>query len=177
LRLTPSRMDDVASVLTSSLSMSLNTTITVSDARGAFSFLAPPGQYIVRVMTTPPRIFDPPPPPGSPSPPGPAPEPMVSNLPTLWAAVPVTVDAAGVTDLSVVLRRGIRVTGRAEFEGTATKPTPSEMRAIRLSMDPADGQTVDSALTYRAQIDPAGLFYSAGLASGRYVLRVDSAPR
>src|SRR6185436_1652368 len=32
LRLTPSRMDDVASVLTSSLSMSLNTTITVSDA-------------------------------------------------------------------------------------------------------------------------------------------------
>jgi hypothetical protein len=89
----------------------------------------------------------------------------------------VSVGDNDTTGVTVTLRRGLRVTGRVEFTGTAAKPSPAELRAVRLSMDPADGRLVGYPLSYQAQVDPAGRFYTIGLMAGRYLLRVDSAPR
>ncbi len=172
LRLVPARLDDAAAEITSSLAQSLTTAMAATDVNGVFTFLAvPPGQYIIRAVTTPRPLPEPPPPSG------PAPPPLVSTDPTLWAAAPVSQGDTDTVGVTVTLRAGLRVTGRVEFAGVAAKPTPAELRAIRVSMDPADGRTVAYPSSYQAQIDPNGRFYTIGLIAGRYLLRLDSAPR
>jgi hypothetical protein len=186
LRLVPAAVESAAAEITSSLSLSLTTAMTSTDAAGGFTFLAPPGQYIIRALTTP-R------PPVTPAPAatvlqgtdgrstavasGPALPPLVATDPTLWAAVPVTLGETDTSGVAVTLRPGLRVTGHVEFSGAAAKPTGNDLRAIRLTMDPADGRTVAFPSAYQAQIDQAGQFYTIGLIAGRYVLRVDNVPR
>jgi hypothetical protein len=146
--------------------------MTSTDANGAFTFVAvPSGQYIVRALTVP-R-----PPQEAPPPSGPPPAALVATDPVLWAATPVSVGDADVAGVNVSLRSGLRVTGRVEFAGASAKPTPAELRAIRVSMDPADGRTIARPTAYQAQIDPEGRFYTIGLMAGRYLLRVDGPPR
>jgi hypothetical protein len=186
MRLVPAGVSEAAAEITASLAGSLTTAMTVTDINGAFTFLAvPSGQYIIRTITTP-R------PPAEPAPPpptletggmrttlaaGPAPPPLVTMEPTWWAAVPVSVSEKDTTGVTVTLQPGVRVTGRVEFEGTATRPTGAELRASRVSMDPADGRIIGYASAYQAQIDPGGRFYTVGLMAGRYFLRADAPPR
>jgi len=172
LRLVPARLDAASAEITSSLSLSLTTAMTSTDASGAFTFVAvPSGDFIVRALTSPRPPVETPPPGGS------APPAMVPTDPTLWAATPVSVADADVTGVNVSLRAGLRVTGRVEFVGATTNPTPAELRAIRVFMDPADGRTIARPTAYQAQIDSEGRFYTIGLMAGRYLLRVDGPPR
>jgi hypothetical protein len=179
-------LDDVAAELSTSLSQSMNTGTAATDSNGTFTFLAvPPGQYIIRALTTP----QPPPEPAAAATvihtsngmsqtvsSGPPMAPMLSQEPSLWTAVPVSVADKDVTGVSVTLMPGLHVAGRVEFDGTATKPTGNSLRAIRVSLQPADGRTVWGPNGFPAQVTPEASFYSSGMMAGSYVLRVDSAP-
>ena len=188
MRLVPADLEEVGAEITSSLALSFTTAMTVSDATGAFTFMAvPPGRYVIRAAITPrPRAVEPAPTSTvlrtadgmtSSVPSGPAPPPMLGQDPALWAATPVSVGDQDATGVSVALRIGARVTGRVEFDGTSAKPEPTALRTVRVSMQPADGRTAGLPSAYQAQIDPAGAFYTIGLAPGAYILRVENAPR
>jgi carboxypeptidase family protein len=186
LRLVPAALDNAAAEITSSLSLSLTTAMSSTDAAGRFTFLAPPGQYIIRAMTLPRAPVAPAPVPtvvqtgdgrATAVAGGPAPPPLVATDPTLWAAVPVSVDETDTSNVAVALRTGLRVTGRVEFAGTTPPPEGDRLRAIRLTMDQADGRMVAYPSAYQAQIDSTGRFYTIGLMAGRYLLRVESPPR
>jgi hypothetical protein len=186
LRLVPAALDDVAAEVSTSLAASFNTAMAATDGNGAFTFLAvPPGQYIIRALTTP----------------RPLPEPpaastvirtadgmsqsvvnaprlpwLLSKDPTFWVSTPVSVGDEDVTDLTLTLQPALRVMGRVEFNGTAIPPTGNALRAIRLSLEPAEGRTVWYPTAYQVQVSPTGEAYSAGLTAGRYLLRVETAP-
>src|SRR5690606_28750145 len=105
---------------------------TFTDAAGRFTFLGvPSGRYDVRAMKIPPR-------PVSTTSTAPvvirtgtsttmigggssAPLP-ISDEPTLWANVPVSVGESDVTDLSVMMGAGARLSGSLAFDGNAPKP-------------------------------------------------------
>jgi hypothetical protein len=185
LRLVPESADSTAAEITSSLSQSMTTAMTATDASGAFTFLVvPPGSYVIRALISPPPIREAetstvvrtPDGMASAVAAGPPPPPMVSTDPVLWATAPVTVGAGDTSGVAVTMRPGVRVTGMVVFSGAAAKPDARLLRAIRASMDPADGRTVAFPTAYQAQIDAEGRFYTIGLMAGRYVLRIDNAP-
>lgn len=174
LRLVPARLELASAEITGSLANSLATGQTVTDANGAFTFIAvPPGQYIIRAMTLPRPPSEPPLPPVG----GARPAPLV--VPTdvaLWAAQAVMVGDADATGVAVTLRPGLRITGRLEFEGAATRPTIDPLRRLRWTFEQADGRLIGYVSHHQAQIDPSGRFYSSSLIPGAYLLRCDAAP-
>jgi Carboxypeptidase regulatory-like domain len=188
LRLVTAGNDVASAEVASSIALSLISASSVSDATGAFMFLGvAPGPYIIRALTTPPAPVEPRPQTQaltaangltSPFPAaGPAGPPLVSPEPTLWAATPVSAGETDLTGVTVTLKNGLRITGRVEFSGAAPKPDAAELRAIRLTMDPADARTVAYSSAYQAQIDSNSRFYTTGLIAGRYVLRIENPPR
>ena len=173
MRLVPARLDNAAAEITSSLANSLTTSMTSTDADGAFTFVGvPPGQYLIRALTTPRPPEEPPPPAGTP-----APAPLVPVDPVLWTETAVSVGSTDTTGVAVSLRPGLRVTGRTEFTGSAPRPSAAELRSIVIVMDSADGRTTALPTGYRAQIDSEGRFYTIGLPAGRYLVRIDRPPR
>jgi len=158
---------------------------TVTDANGNFTFLGvPAGDYTLRIMQIP-RPAMPSTAPttiqfgtgmgmimsGAPSP---EPPPIPAE-PTLWGVVPVVVSDADVTGISVVLRPGLRISGRVEFDGTAEKPTPEQLSRIPVIIEPVDGQ-VDRMTTPPGRVDSGGQFNTVGFASGKYFIRVGGPP-
>ena len=173
---------------------------TTTDAGGTFLFLAvPPGQYTLKVLRTPrpaassaaaamganmsmiqnargstamsmgPLTMDM----MMPVPPD------IPTDPTLWATVPVSVGDTDVAGLGVPLRAGFRVSGRAEFIGSAAKPTPDQLRRMPVVLDRADtgGAARISPLqgpgqAPNGQFDATGQFTSYGLVPGKYFVRV-----
>jgi len=80
---------------------------TITDARGAFTFLGvPAGRYLLKTA------------PGGGSP---------------WVRVAVDVGKADLADLAIELHQGIRVHGRITFEGTDAPPSPDELRRTGLA--------------------------------------------
>src|SRR5579864_7063306 len=98
--------------------------------------------------------------------------PPLPTDPTMWIEAPVAVGPSDITDLAVMLRPGIRVGGRVEFTGSATRPTPDQYPTIGVTLIPADGKP--SAFPVRGRVDPSGTFTTMGVPSGKYVLRVDA---
>ncbi len=156
---------------------------TLTDATGAFTFLGvPPGNYVIRTLKMPLR---PPPPPSSmttviqtgsstiSSGGGPTAQPPIPDDPTLWASVPIAVEDRDVSGVSVALAPGARLSGRLEFDGTADKPTPTELRLLTVTVDQADARTTSSNqfLLGRGVVDANGEFKTYQLPPGRYVVR------
>ena len=158
---------------------------TLTDAGGAFNFLAvPAGDYILKIVQIPRPLTPALAPttisigsgmmvttsgaPGLEAPPIPA-------EPTLWATVPVSIGDTDVSGMSVVLRTGLRVSGRVEFEGAADKPTPEQLARIPVLIEPVDGQ-MDRSVTPPGRIDAKGNFTSYGIPGGRYFVRAATAP-
>jgi hypothetical protein len=157
--------------------------VTVTDANGAFTFIAvPAGNYTLRVVQTP----RPPTPSGAVSTiqvgsgtmmssfVG-AEAPSVPNEPTLWASMPMSVSEGDVTGLSVVLRPGIKITGRVEFDGTAERPTPDQLTRILVVIEPVDGQ-FDRTASPPGRIESSGQFNTYGVPAGKYFVRAVGAP-
>ncbi len=158
---------------------------TLTDAGGAFNFLAvPAGDYILKIVQIP-RPLTPALAPttisigsgmtvmtsGSP---GLEPPPIPAE-PTLWATVPVSIGNTEVSGMSVVLRTGIRVSGRVELEGAADKPSPEQLARIPVLIEPVEGQ-MDRSVTPPGRIDAKGNFTSYGVPGGRYYVRAATAP-
>ena len=141
----------------------------VSDATGAFTLLGvPQGQYVLRVTKTPrpgmvinedggARV-----------------PPIIPDELALWAAEPVAVGAAPITNLSVTLRQGARVTGRVQFVGGASPPAADRLPQIVLSLEPAGGLRSRSPVVGRP--DASGAFKTYAAPPGRYVLGVLTPP-
>lgn len=159
----------------------LETALTATDGRGAFTFLGvPAGAYTLKVLKTPrPEsvptsegmvmvssgsggiAF------GTSLGPGaaPAPPPLPTD-PTLWGSMPVRVSQADVTGLNVTLRTGFRVTGRVEFQGTATAPTADQIQRMGVTLQPLDVRTTGVVTPGRVSAD--GQFRTLGYPPGRY---------
>lgn len=187
LRLIPSALGDIGAEVSTSLSQSFNTAMAATDGNGAFTILGvPPGDYILRALTTPRPIPEPPAPATAirtadgmtqnVQAAGPRLPPLLSREPAFWTQTPVSVGDRDVTDLLVMMNPGVRLHGRVVFEGAAQQPAGDALRAIRVSLEPADGRMVWYPTSYQAQIDAAGEFYSSGLTAGRYLVRVDTPP-
>jgi hypothetical protein len=158
---------------------------TVTDANGAFSFVAvPAGSYTLRATRVP---RSPPSPPResvastvgdttlvvtTEGPGAPAPLP---TEPTLWAAVPVQTGGDPITGLMVTLQSGARFLGRLEFEGSAARPALEELQRIRIMPAPLDDWAPSG--NRPAYVEADGRFRTIGMPGGRYVLRVTSPPK
>jgi hypothetical protein len=104
----------------------------VSDAAGAFTFLGvPPGRYMLRAFTS--RSGD-----TAPAPIGPNGRTRPAGV-ALWADVPVTVPAAGLTAVAVTLQPTARISGRVVFDGDGPPPSLAQAPfglAARQQLDP-----------------------------------------
>ena len=99
--------------------------------------------------------------------------PPLPNEATLWAEMTLSVGARDVTDVSVGLRPGMKVTGMVQFNGAAERPTPDRMGSIAVTLEPADVRPgVSNA---RGRIEPSGQFSTVGVPPGRYFIRVGGA--
>jgi hypothetical protein len=158
----------------------------IADASGAFTFFGVPnGSYVIRVVKSP-----------APKDPGQRLAllnsvrdmqfvTVVSNGPGLGTAVDdeplyfanetVSVNSQPVKGLTVTLRPGVRISGRAEFEGTTPRPAPDALpRIVGISIENANGYTPRNAPSGRFAAD--GSFKSASLLPGSYVIRPAAPP-
>lgn len=150
--------------------------LTITDAGGRFRFLGVPvGNYTLRALRVPAQQAQPvlvsPMAPGGFPPPPPVPPPIPQE-PTLWANLPITVEAEGLANLDVRLRTGFRISGRLVFDGTTTKPTAAQIQGIRLAIQPADGHHIGYSGTLRGRIDADGTITSFEVPPGKYMLRL-----
>jgi hypothetical protein len=159
--------------------MEVDAATTTTDRSGAFTLLGvPPGQYLLRTMKVPrPNYRD-----TSTttivqtgagsvmmstlSGDAPAPPPMPIE-PTLWAEVPVSVGRADLTDMTIPLRTGLRVSGSVEFDGTKEKPAGMALIRMAILLEPIEGRgpttlpggQVDSGLQFKTYGVPAGKYF------------------
>lgn len=132
--------------------------LTISDTSGRFTFLGvPAGNYILRAVKGPPQ----------PGPSGPEPPPISAD-PTLTLNMPLAVGTEGISNLTVRLVPGHRVTGRVLFEGTA-KPLTDLPSRLSVTLAPADGHTLGLPLSGRVNAD--GTFLTPEIPTGRYFVR------
>jgi hypothetical protein len=154
--------------------------LAVSDARGSFTFLSvAPGQYHLHALETPhtgrPQFF--------------TPSDVSDGIgliefrgdpwseeSTWWAATDLAVGNADVHDVSVVLRRGSRLSGTLRFDGREASPSSQAQSGIVIQVDRADGQLRGTRMSNEVAISPNGAFRSVELPPGRYFLRVSGEP-
>ena len=166
--------------------MDANAATTISDASGAFTFLGvPPGQYTVRATVQPTNPFD-----GTSTttmiqsgggaittgfttaPDGTRPLP---SGPTFWTATPLAVGEKDLSDVTIVLQTGVRISGRIEFEGNADRPDAARLQRTAILIDPFD-RAAGMYIDRMARIDTSGQFSTVGLPGGKCLVRVPTAP-
>ncbi len=74
-----------------------------------------------------------------------------------------------------MLRTGVKISGRVEFEGDAEKPAPDQLSRIPVLVEPLDGQ-FDHVGPFSGRIDAKGQFTTYGVAAGRYYIRIGAPP-
>ncbi len=151
------------------------TATTISDAAGSFTFLGvPPGSYTLKV-TRMPRV-----------------QPLVSRVvtsdgtgrttvqitsqavtaqptePVLWAEQAVSVGNADVNGIALMLREGLRVSGRVQFSGAAPLPTPQALARVSVSLTPVDGRLPNSPAA--VHVTANGEFTTGQYPPGRYLI-------
>jgi hypothetical protein len=95
--------------------------------------------------------------------------------PTLWAEMSLSVGSRDLTDLTVGLRPGVKVSGMVQFNGGTERPAGDRLPGINIFLEPAE---VRPGLSQgRGRVDPSGQFSTVGVPPGRYFLRVAGAPQ
>jgi hypothetical protein len=132
---------------------------TISDPAGTFAFLGvPAGQYLIKS-----RYYPRAGPGGSIT--------AALDETSLWTATPVTVGDKDLTNLSITMRPGIRVTGRVEFNGTRAAPAAADLARIAIRMQSAEGRT-SSPISLDGRLAADGSFKTTGYPAGRYIANV-----
>jgi hypothetical protein len=130
---------------------------TVSDRNGRFGFSAvPAGQYLMRASVTSHAVA------GS-----------TDRDGMLWAEAPVTVGAADVDGVALVLQQGLRISGSVHFDGAQSPPGGARSRVL---IEPADAMPGLAIPPMPIAVNPNGQFISTGLPRGKYHVRLASAP-
>jgi hypothetical protein len=96
---------------------------------------------------------------------------LLPTEPTLWASVPVSVETENVTGLKVMLREAPRVQGRVEFEGSAARPTATQLTQIALTLEPAMPASRTNQ-PGRGRVDATATFATTGVVPGKYIIRM-----
>jgi hypothetical protein len=129
---------------------------SMSDTQGSFTFPAvTAGEYVLQARTAVGRWGDP-------------------GTLALWADVALSVGDSDITGLQVHLQRGLRITGRFEFEGSGRRPTAERLQQVPVIIQATAGRSPlpPSAVV----VDADGRFTGSGLAPGRYFVRINSSP-
>src|SRR6185295_13145000 len=79
-----------------------------------------------------------------------------------------------ISDLTISLRTGFKVSGRVEFQGSADRPPADRLVQIPVTVEPADGKQKTQSVPGR--VDQQGNFTTTGLLPGKYVVRIGGAP-
>ena len=174
LRLVPQSVDDLGG------ETGFETATTLTDYKGAFTFLGVPGgSYVLRALKVPPvRALSPNMQAeaaavgGGRGAPGPMP---ISDEPTLWADQPVAVAHEDVT-MAVTLNTGLRISGKYQFDGTKPLPNAQQMRQIPVSIEPVDGRSGGRVSIPPGHAEPDGTFRTYGLPAGKYLIRIGGSP-
>lgn len=152
---------------------------TITGENGAFTFPAVPmGQYTLRALKQPPArssttattviqsgagvVFT------TTMSGSDAPTPIPAE-PTMFALVPLSVGRRDVTELTIPLQTGPRVTGRIEFDGVAPRPTPEQLERITVMLEgvaPGGGSGLPPG-----RADRSGAFTSYSVPAGKYFVR------
>jgi hypothetical protein len=90
--------------------------------------------------------------------------------PPLWAAESITVGAAGVSGLSIQLRRATKISGRVEFVGAAPQPAAQALTRASVQAQPMSVEPSRPAVIGFGRLSPDATFLLDGVVPGRYVL-------
>ena len=99
-----------------------------------------------------------------------------TDLPTLWASVPVATGDRDIDNLVVDLRPGYRLQGSLRLDGSMTRPGDEALRGIRLSLDRPDGRPSSARPSNEIALDETLRLRSIQLPPGCYYLRVSNLP-
>jgi len=161
------------------------TTITAAD--GSFVFLGvPAGQYVIQTLRVPRPLmtgaatmvinqgggnmsFTTTNMGGAVTPPS-----TTNTEPTLWTATAISLGGEDLRDLTISLNTGLKVSGRTEFQGSAERPPGDRLAQVTVSIESADGRTRAGVSPSRLQAN--GLFTTAGVPPGNYLVRVANPP-
>jgi hypothetical protein len=94
---------------------------------------------------------------------------LLPTDPTLWTATPIVLGGDDISDLTISLRSGFKVSGRVEFQGSAERPPADRLVQIPVTVEPADGKQKTRSLPGR--VDAQGNFTTMGLLPGKYFVR------
>jgi protocatechuate 3,4-dioxygenase beta subunit len=97
--------------------------------------------------------------------------PVAPTESTLSATGRVSVGNRDLAGLTLVLAVGPRVSGTAEFSGTATQPTPEQLQRASVTLQSVASGQMATALT---RFDSEGRFTTMGYPPGRYVVTASS---
>lgn len=132
------------------------TSLTTTDADGAFEFRAvPAGEYVVRAWRRRTVLAI-------------GPNPLIDE-PTLWGEAPIVVGESADVSADLWLRPGTRLSGRIEIDGSAQPPRrPSVQTTLAVAFEPVwrlasgspSGVRVDEDWTFRTQGLPPGRYFA-----------------
>jgi hypothetical protein len=154
VHLMPADADDGSSVLEAAT--------TATDARGAFVFpLVPAGAYTLRAERS-----------------GPVPGAMstggrTSDLGGSFARQSIAVGSTPVTDIALVIRPGVHVRGRVEFEGAGDQPVGGLRTTLTLMPTPP---VYRSFGLQGSIVDSQGRVMFGPVVPGRYLITINTAP-
>ena len=130
------------------LASELDLPTTLTDAGGAFTLPGvPSGHYTIRLN----RV-------------GPGP---------LWLDEPISVGTDDIDGLTLSAKTGLRISGRAEFEGDLSR-LRGAMSNIQILIEPSD--VVPSTAAFFARTSTSGEFVSMPVPGGSYYIRVPNSP-
>jgi hypothetical protein len=162
-------------IVAAGLDQSFDTGVTATDGAGAFTLLGvPPGQYQLEVLRMPASI------PGGRGAvetfsvgtsvvsvgrvgAGSAP----SSAPALWARSTVSVGEAGLDDVRLTMREGLRVSGRLAFDGSTPPPPAARLARVSIGLAPVGSRQLRPTST---RVDAQGLFTTGQHVPGTYRL-------
>ncbi|OFW03312.1 MAG: hypothetical protein A3H96_19650 [Acidobacteria bacterium RIFCSPLOWO2_02_FULL_67_36] len=133
----------------------------ISDQTGAFTFFAvASGDYTIRVAAR-----------------SRTPGAQTALPSVLWAATPLSVGRTDIDGVVVSLQRGLRVTGRFEFDGAMEKPAAQRLAQVPVVVDAADGPASISGGAGPSRVDASGQFTTADVPPGKYFVRIGGSPQ
>jgi hypothetical protein len=91
-----------------------------------------------------------------------------------WASIPLAVGRDDIANMTVALQAGLRIAGRAEFEGTTQKPAAQRLSQIPVVVESTGSASRVPPMTGR--FDASGQFNVSSLPGGKYLIRVGAAP-
>jgi hypothetical protein len=137
----------------------LETAVTTTDAGGRFLFAGvPTGQYFVQGSVNVPNA-------------GPSgqtiPAPPSAGA---WLNEPLTVNEGGASDLKLMFKPGVRVSGKIFFDGTKPQPATDLITRFSVSLEVLDFGVNRGEAPYSSYFDREGKFVFPAVPPGLYII-------